>query len=135
MRQRRREVWAKWTELVAEQGASGLGVTAFCRERGVPAAQLFAWRKRLRQAAAEQFVEVQVAGDASDCVLTRPRARHAGTERPAGPGRTRARAEDAAIAPRSRAIEIRLRERRIFVEPGFDADHLRAIVATLESLD
>lgn len=105
MRQRKQEAWAKWRGLVAEQGASGRTVAAFCRDRGLPVSQFFAWKKRLRQAAAEPFVEVQVVGA------------------PAQPA-----------TAQSRAIEIRLAgERRIFVEPGFDAGHLRALLAVLET--
>jgi hypothetical protein len=90
--------------LVSEQGASGQSVAAFCRERGLPASQFFAWKKRLHQAAAEPFVEVQVVGAPAQ----------------------------SATAP-SRAIEIRLPGgRRVFVEPGFDADHLHAVLAALE---
>jgi hypothetical protein len=104
MQERRQEAWAKWRGLVSGQGASGQSVAAFCRDRGLAASQFFAWKKRLRQAAAEPFVEVQVVGA------------------PAQP----------ATAP-SRAIEIRLGcGRRVFVEPGFDANHLRAVLAALE---
>ena len=35
-----------------EQGRSGQNVAAFCRERGLWAPQFYAWRKRLREAAA-----------------------------------------------------------------------------------
>jgi transposase-like protein len=82
-------------------------VAAFCRQRGLAASQLFAWKKRLRQADAGRFVEVQVA-----------------------------RTEESAqrTTSRGRAIEIRLDGgRRIFVEPGFAADHLRAVLAALET--
>jgi hypothetical protein len=104
MQERRQETWAKWRGLVSEQRASGQSVAAFCRDRGLPASQFFAWKKRLRQTA-EPFVEVQVVGA------------------PAQP----------ATAP-SRAIEIRLAGGcRIFVEPGFDAGHLRALLAVLEA--
>ena len=84
----------------------------FCRDRGLRASQFFAWKKRLRQAAAEPFVEVEVG--------------HArGPRREAG-------AQPA--TPRRAAIEILLAGgRRIFVEPDFDADHLRAVVAALEA--
>jgi hypothetical protein len=104
MQERRREAWAKWRGLVSEQSASGQSVAAFCRERGLPASQFFAWKKRLRQAAAQPFVELQVVG---------------------------APAQPATAA--GRAIEIRLvGGRQIFVEPGFEADHLRAVLAALE---
>jgi hypothetical protein len=101
MEKRRREAWAKWRGLVAEQQGSGRSVAAFCRERGVCAPQFFAWKKRLRQAAREQFVAVQVV-------------------------------EEGAPAP-PRVIEIRLGGgRSVMVEPGFEAAHLRAVLAVLE---
>ena len=107
MREDRREAWAKWRGLLSEQVGSGQSVAAFCRQRGLPASQLFAWRKRLSQAATGQFVEVQVARTEEPTHLT---------------------------APQSRAIEIRLAGgRRVFVEAGFDADHLRAVRAALET--
>jgi transposase-like protein len=107
MRKRGREAWTKWRGLVSEQKRSGQSVAAFCRERGVSAPQFFAWKKRLSQAGAEQFVAVQVveAGEPSD-----PPTVH------------------------SRAIEVRLGGgRSAVVEPGFDADHLRALLAVLET--
>ena len=105
MHGRRAEVWAKWTELLAKQAGSGQSVAAFCRERGVPAAQLYAWKRRLREAAAAAFIELQVAGSGAQ------------------PERFQ-----------SRAIEIRLESgRRVFVEPGFEAAHLRAVLAALEA--
>lgn len=99
MRGRRREAWAKWQALIAEQVDSGLSVVAFCQERLLTESQFFAWKRRLRQAAAESFVEAKVVG-----------------------------------APvLNRAIEIRLEGgRRVLVEPGFDAAHLRAVVEALE---
>jgi hypothetical protein len=104
MQERRQEAWAKWRSLVSEQGASGQSVAAFCRERSLPASQFFAWKKRLKRAAGP-FVEVQVVGA------------------PAQP----------AAAPGG-AIEIRLAGgRRIFVEPGFEANHLHAVLAALEA--
>ena len=106
MREDRREAWAKWRGLVSEQAGSGQSVAAFCRQRGLPASQFFAWKKRLSQAATGQFVEVQVA-------LTEEAA-----QRTAG---------------HSQAIEIRLSGRCVFVEPGFDADHLRAVLAALDA--
>ena len=91
--------------MVAEQNGSGQCVATFCRERGVPASQLFAWKRRLRQAAAEPFVEVKLGSPAAW-----------------GP------------PAQSRAIEIRLRRGLcLMVEPGFDAEHLRAVVVALET--
>jgi hypothetical protein len=103
MRERGTEVWEKWRGLVSEQIGSGLSVGAYCRERGVAPWQLFAWKKRLREAEAAQFVEVRVK-----------------------PG-------ELAIGQQGKAIEVRLgRGRSVVVEPGFDADHLRALLAVLE---
>jgi hypothetical protein len=81
-------------------------VAAFCLQRGLPASQFFAWKKRLSQAATGQFVEVQVARTEEPMALT---------------------------AAHSQAIEIRLGGRCVFVEPGFDADHLRAVLAALDA--
>lgn len=106
MGKRGREAWAKWRGLVSEQKRSGQSVAAFCRERGVCAPQFFAWKKRLSRAGTEQFLAVEVveAGEPSQ---------------PPAPGR---------------AIEIRLSGGcSVIVEPGFDAGHLRAVVAALET--
>ena len=97
-------MWAKWKGLISEQGGSGQTIAAFCRDRSLTTSQFYTWRNRLRATAAEQFLEVQVV------------------KAPARP-----------LLANSRAIEIRLAEgRRILVEPGFDPDHLRAVVAALE---
>ncbi len=98
------EVRSKWAGLISEQSQSGETVEAFCRERGLTSSQFYTWRKRLRGSVAERLLEVQVA-------------------RPARP-----------VASKRGAIEIRLAEgRSVLVEPGFDADHLRAVVAALEA--
>ncbi len=102
MGKRRRDVWAKWRRLVAEQKRNGQSVAAFCRERGVCVPQFYAWKKRLAEEASAAFVAVQVVS-AGEPV----------------PGRT---------------LEIRLSgSRSVMVEPGFDADHLRAVLAALEA--
>ncbi len=81
-------------------------MAAFCRERSIREWQFFAWKKRLGQVGAKQFVEVEVVGERPSSAVT--------------------------VAPGS-AIEIRLEGgRRVFVEPGFEADHLRAVIAALE---
>lgn len=91
--------------MILEHGGSGQTVEAFCRERGLTTSTFYTWRKRLRGSAAERFLEVQVA---------KPAAR----PMPAKPG----------------GIAIRLAEGRcVLVEPGFDPDHLRAVVAALEA--
>ena len=107
MRARSVAVWSKWRGLVSEQELSGQSVPAFCRERGLCAPHMFSWKKRLRESTAEGFVEVQVLD---------------------------------ALAPShsqllpGKAIEVRLGAyRSLVVEPGFDARHLRALLAVLES--
>jgi len=106
MRKSGREAWAKWRGLIAEQGRSGKTVAAFCRERGLCAPHFFAWKKRLSQAEAGGFVEVKVAGGEK---------------------------ETAPAAAQSRAIEMRRGGWSVFVEPDFDAGHLRALLAVLET--
>lgn len=108
MRERKTEMWAKWGGLVTEQRQSGQGVAAFCRERGLKSGQFFAWKKRLREAEASQFVAVEVAPVAE--------------------------AKWPASVVRSGAIEVRLGGgRSLVVEPGFDAGHLRALLLVLEA--
>jgi hypothetical protein len=100
------ESWTKWRGLVSEQSQSGQSVAAFCRERGLRAWHFYEWKKRLRESDGAKFVEVRISAPAEPV-------------RPA----------DA----RSSAIAIRLREgRSLVVEPGFDASHLRALLAVLE---
>lgn len=51
----------KWRRILDGQRASGLGVAGFCRRHGISAASLYAWRRRLGQAAgAPVFVEAKV---------------------------------------------------------------------------
>jgi len=92
--------------LVLEQGRSGQSVTAFCRDRGLRDSQLFAWKKRRREVEAAKFLKVELSPDES----TRPEP------------------------VRNKAIEIRLiNGRSLMIEPGFEASHLRALLAVLES--
>jgi transposase-like protein len=93
--------------LVSEQSGSGKSVAAFCRERGVPASQMFSWKKRFREAAAAKFVEVAVKPQ----LETAP-----------------------AVSARGSGIEVRLSGgRSLFVEPGFNANHLRLLLGVLEN--
>ena len=79
----------------------------FCRERGVCAPQFFAWKKRLSEAGAAKFVEVKVtAGEPETKAITGHRA----------------------------PIEVRLKNgRSLLVGSGFEANHLRALLAVVES--
>ncbi len=105
MNQRREQAWAKWRDLVAEQEQSGLSVAAFCRDRELAQSQLTYWKRRVREAAKAPFVEVQLA---------EPRVQ--------------------AWALGSTAIEVRLKNgRSLMVAASFDARHLRALLAVVES--
>ena len=102
-----KQVGEKWRSLVAEQAESGQSVVAFCRAREVPESQFYYWKRRLKQAAATPpFVEVQVA---------KPELR---------PSRSSL----------GSTIEVRLSNgRSLLVAPSFDASHLRALLAVVES--
>jgi Transposase len=107
MRQEIAETKAKWRALVSEQAESGLSVAAFCNQRGLRAWQFYEWKKRVRKSETARFVEVQAAAPAEP-------------ERSAG--------------ERSQPIEVRLRTgRSLIVRPGFNVDHLRALLTVLES--
>jgi len=98
----------KWRSLVSEQEESGQSVAAFCRAREVPESQFYYWKKRLKEAATPPFVEVQVA---------RPRLSRRDVHSAMGS-----------------AIEVRLSNgRSLIVAPEFDASHLRALLAVVES--
>jgi hypothetical protein len=105
MNQRREQAWAKWRDLVAEQEQSGLSVAAFCRDRELAQSQLTYWKRRVREAVKAPFVEVQLA---------EPRVQ--------------------ARALGSTVIEVRLKNgRSLMVAARFDARHLRALLAVVES--
>jgi transposase-like protein len=107
MKQLRAEQWAKWRGLFLEQLSSGQTVAAFCRDRGIRDSQFYDWKKRLRKGEAVNFVEVEL----KEC----------GEQRMPAP-------------ERYPAIEIRLNKgRSLLVEPGFDANHLRALLTVLET--
>lgn len=97
----------EWQSLVSEQEEGGQSIAAFCCARGLPKSQFYYWKKRLREVAMPPFVEVQVAKP-----QLRPKHSHsvAGT------------------------IEVRLSNgRSLMVAPEFDASHLRALLAVVES--
>jgi transposase-like protein len=58
----------RWTRLIAEQGASGEVVRAFCRERGIGEKAFYWWRRRLRSEQGVHFalVETTAASGASE---------------------------------------------------------------------
>jgi len=102
---------------VREQEASGMSVAAFCRERGLRGPQLFAWRRKLRTsepAPASEFVAVKLSPAASD-----------------GVAEIHGYGDD---AQRS-VIEVHLGTgRSVAVWPGFDGEHLRAVIHALEQM-
>jgi hypothetical protein len=102
------QVRAKWQSLVSEQQESGQSMAAFCRARELHKSQFYYWKMRLREAATPEFVEVRVA---------KPHLSQ----------------RDSCSALGSR-IEVRLRNgRSLVVAPSFDASHLRALLAVVES--
>jgi hypothetical protein len=106
MKQLRAELWTKWRGLISEQSQSGQTVKAFCHDRGLRDSLFYDWKKRIREGEAAKFVEVRV-------------------KEPSEPRKP--------SPERYPAIEIRLgKGRSVFVEPGFDASHLRALLAVLE---
>jgi transposase-like protein len=107
MRQVRAELWTKWRGLVSEQSQSGQTVKAFCHGLGLRDSLFYDWKKRIREGEAAKFVEVKVKEPS---------------------------AHRKPVPERYPAIEIRLsRGRSLLVESGFDASHLRALLAVLET--
>jgi transposase-like protein len=102
------EKQVKWRSLIAEQKESGQSAAAFCRTRGVREALFYYWKKQLKEVARSQFVELQVAKPEWS-------QRHSG-------------------GALGTTIEVRLRNgRSLMVAPEFNAGHLRALLAVLES--
>ena len=104
-------MWAKWRKLVSEQVRSGQSVAAFCQERRLCAPHFFAWKKRLREVARPRQRQGNEAAEFVEVKLV-PAASTAGDSR----------------------VEVRLRNgRSLLVGAGFDAQHLRALLAVVES--
>lgn len=102
------EKLGKWRSLIAEQKESGQSAAGFCRTRGLREALFYYWKKQLQEGAGWQFVEVRVAKpDLS---------------------------ERDSRATLGSTIEVRLHNgRSLMVAPEFNAGHLRALLAVLES--
>ena len=61
---------AKWRQILARQGKSGLSVRVFCRREGLPESAWYAWRRTIQQRdaqreAAPAFVPLMVQTDAA----------------------------------------------------------------------
>src|ERR1700735_1776892 len=109
MNERKEQAWAKWRDLVAEQERSGQSVAAFCRDRELAGSKFIYWKRRMREAGRASFVEVQLAQ----------------------PG-VESRVQPRALG--STTIEVRLKNgRSLVVAASFDARHLRALLAVVES--
>ena len=107
MRELGAEVWTKWRGLVSEQAQSGQSAARFCSDRGLRVWQFYDWKKRLVEGEVAKFVSVEV--NPAELAVS-------------------------SSVPGDKAIEIRLRRGcSLVVEPGFDASHLRALLAVLES--
>jgi transposase-like protein len=105
MTKRSKKAWMKWQRLVSEQSRSGQSVNAFCREHGLCRPYFFVWKKRLEEDTPTKFLEVQVAGHEPS-------------------------------SPDDSSVEIRLRNgRSLMVRPGFDAEHVRALLVVVEAAE
>lgn len=108
MVQPKEPVLLKWQSLCSEQEQSGQSGAAFCRARELRESQFYYWKKRVREAAMPQFVEVEVRKPTTSSKDSR-----------VGLGET---------------IEVRLGNgRSLMVGPGFDASHLQAVLAVVEA--
>jgi len=120
---KQRDAAARWRKLLEDQRLSGLPISSFCRERGIPASSLFAWRRKLGAAAFGDG-----AGDASSAndqtgrfvpVTTADRVR-----------RDRAPEKHAAGGGVSIELSVGL---RVVVSPGFDGQLLRDVIDALSA--
>ena len=103
MTKRSKKAWTKWRKLVSEQARSGQSVKVFCREHGLCRPYFFVWKKRLQENPPTKFLEVQVT-------------------------------EHAPNSSSDAGVEIRLKNgRSLMVKPGFDAEHVRALLAVVEA--
>jgi len=115
--------------VLAEQRAGGLSVAAFCRERQVPQASFYFWRRKLRNDAAPSPGLGSGRRGVPPC---RGRPGPAGSKT-AGFVEVQLPVEALAEA---RAIELRLPgDRSLVIRPGFDRSTLVALLATLASYD
>ena len=98
--ERKERQWRHW---IGEWQTSGLSARAFCERRGLTVASFYAWRRVLRQRAAENaaFVPVQVVADA--------------------------------VPTETSPLELVLTDgRAVRVLPGFDAATLRRLLVVLQ---
>jgi len=123
---KQKDAATRWRKLLEDQRASGLPISAFCRERGIAAASLFAWRRKLTRgseraaplAVAETFKPVTIIAQAEP--------RRDGGDDGAG---------SAIELPAASFIELCLRGgRQLMVRRGFDRQLLVDVIHAVESL-
>jgi transposase-like protein len=122
----REDAASRWRKLIEQQRESGLSVSVYCRERGISAASLFAWRRRLRPASslpgAQMFKPVKL--------LTESKQRAADD---ADPVVIESPAASFIELPAASFIELCLPgERRLIVRRGFDRGLLLDLLDALE---
>jgi hypothetical protein len=101
----------RWRKLLEDQRVSGLPVSVFCRERGIPQSSLFAWRRKLT-GVGQSFKSVKVMTE------------------PAPPRPSRRRADDDGAV--HDAIELWLPgQRRLLVHRGFNRRLLLDLIEAL----
>ena len=109
----------RWRAIVAEQRASGLSVSAFCRGKSIPPSSFYGWRQKLEGRPRQSSLATRAQGPAFVPVKLGAGAKHAPAASGAG----------------SRPIELRLRGgRRMLVRRGFDRQVLIEAVRVLEDL-
>jgi transposase-like protein len=58
-----------WSNLIAEQEASGQTIRAFCQEQGVGGNSFYYWRKKLQKSAPVQFALLKTMASAAPLEL------------------------------------------------------------------
>jgi hypothetical protein len=113
---------ARWRKVLEDQRISGLPISVFCRQRGIPQSSLFAWRRRLA-GVGRAFQAVKI--------MAEPAASRLSSHRAGGDG---AAVEDDGAAAGG-AIELCLPgDRRLLVRRGFDRGLLADLIEALEAL-
>lgn len=112
---------AQWRKHVEAQGESGFSAAAYCREHGLSRRSFYRWRGIFNAEDGTRSVS-GLGGPPKACA------------KPATFAEVRVASLDVAVNAASGVGVVLQGERRLEVEPGFDADTLRRVVAVLESL-
>jgi transposase-like protein len=112
-----------WRQIIQQQRESGLGVSAFCRQRSIRTSTFYGWRQKLNR------------GRTSAAVRTRNFVRVKLATPRSGPDGARGVAAPSPGAVRAMPLEIRVRGgRRLVVRRGFERDLLVELIGMLEGL-